>query len=300
VELDKTRIVVRERGLFDTLDLALHIFRMNFRPLCVTMFMGAFPWAVANYLLIGWMLPADVDFPDSMGQAGYYLRYTWTMAVLVSLQAPLASAFSTVYLGQALFVDRPRLWNAVREVLVMMPRLIWFHGFLRGILPAILLVIIIDRNVPFSGAETLLMLLFLAVMLRRATTPFLNEIILLERNPVGSADPRAMTIRRRVALLHGPAGGIVMGSMILVGLYSVALVVGLAGAVHVWHAVLLGSSDMHKAGPLFVWPLAMWVTAIYTTVARFLGYLDLRIRHEGWEVELRMRAEGHRLAESLQ
>jgi hypothetical protein len=28
---------------------------------------------------------------------------------------------------------------------------------------------------------------------------------------------------------------------------------------------------------------------------RFLSYLDLRIRHEGWEVELLMRAEGLRL-----
>ena len=30
-------------------------------------------------------------------------------------------------------------------------------------------------------------------------------------------------------------------------------------------------------------------------VVRFLSYLDLRIRHEGWEVELLMRAESLRL-----
>lgn len=299
MELDKTRIVVRERGVFDTLDLALRVFRMNFRPLCITMFIGAFPWAIANYVLLGWMLPEDVDIPDSVGQMGYYPRYAWTMMVLVSIQAPLASAFSTVYLGQVLFVERPRLWSAVRDVLVMLPRLMWFHGFLRGILPAIFLVIIIDRNVVFSGAETLLLLLFLAVMLRRATAPFLNEIILLERNPVGSQNPRAMTIRRRIALLHGPASGTVMGLTFLVGLYAVGLVVGLAAAFHMLQAVLLGTAELHRAAPLVIWPLAMWITAIYTTVVRFLSYLDLRIRHEGWEVELRMRAEGNRLAESL-
>jgi hypothetical protein len=35
------------------------------------------------------------------------------------------------------------------------------------------------------------------------------------------------------------------------------------------------------------------------SVVRFLSYLDLRIRHEGWEVELRMRAEGAQLVRQL-
>jgi len=43
----------------------------------------------------------------------------------------------------------------------------------------------------------------------------------------------------------------------------------------------------------------MWTTAGYLAVVRFLAYLDLRIRQEGWEVELRMRAEGTRLMEQL-
>ena len=42
-------------------------------------------------------------------------------------------------------------------------------------------------------------------------------------------------------------------------------------------------------------PLAMWIVVAYLTVVRFLTYLDLRIRDEGWEVELRMRAEAARL-----
>ncbi len=46
-------------------------------------------------------------------------------------------------------------------------------------------------------------------------------------------------------------------------------------------------------GPLIIHlflPLALWLVVIYATVARFLNYLDLRIRREGWEVELRVRA----------
>ena len=49
----------------------------------------------------------------------------------------------------------------------------------------------------------------------------------------------------------------------------------------------------------YLYPLAMWVVAGYLSVVRFLFYLDLRIRHEGWEVELRLRAEAARQAAKL-
>ncbi len=41
--------------------------------------------------------------------------------------------------------------------------------------------------------------------------------------------------------------------------------------------------------------VAMWLVAVYFTAVRFLGYLDQRIRNEGWEVELFLRAERDRL-----
>ncbi len=47
------------------------------------------------------------------------------------------------------------------------------------------------------------------------------------------------------------------------------------------------------------YPLALWLTVSYFTVVRFLGYLDLRIRREGWEVELMMRAEQMRLTREM-
>jgi hypothetical protein len=45
-----------------------------------------------------------------------------------------------------------------------------------------------------------------------------------------------------------------------------------------------------------VWfPLTIWIVIGFFAVVRFLCYLDLRIRREGWEVELAMRAEEARL-----
>ncbi len=46
-------------------------------------------------------------------------------------------------------------------------------------------------------------------------------------------------------------------------------------------------------------PLALWSVIGYLTVVRFLSYLDLRIRREGWEVELVMRAEAARIAQEV-
>lgn len=299
MQLDKTRIAVRERGVFDTLDLALHVFRIHLEPLCITLLIGALPWALVNYFLTRWMLPYDLNGLGFWEQVGILVRYIWTMTVLVCIQAPLASALATVYLGQALFVERPRVRDSYRDVLVMMPRLIWFHLFLRGILPAICLVVMVDRDSPFSGSEVLLLLLFVAVLLRRGTAPFLNEIILLERNPIRSNDPNVLTIRRRSVMLHGPASGSVIALTLVAGLYALGLAAGLAAVLYVVQAVLFNEAELHRLTPMIVWPLAMWGTVAYMTVVRFLSYLDLRIRHEGWEVELRMRAEGNRLADSL-
>jgi len=44
-----------------------------------------------------------------------------------------------------------------------------------------------------------------------------------------------------------------------------------------------------------VYPACLWLVVAFMAVVRFLSYLDLRIRHEGWEVELLMRAESLRL-----
>lgn len=299
MQLDKTRIAVRERGVLETFDLALHVCRMHFKPLCLAMLIGALPWAIANFLLIYWMLPSDLDTAELAYQAGYYPRYIWTMAVLVTIEAPLASSLATVYLGKALFVEQPSITEAIREVIPMTSRLTWYHLFLRGILPAICLVIIIDRDQMFSGSEVLLLLLFMAVVLRRATAPFLNEIILLERNPLRSNDPSVVTIHRRSSMLHGPASGNLVSLAFVAGIYSIVITACLASIMFATQMILLSGWKLDRVMPYVIWPLAMWVTVGYLTAVRFLSYLDLRIRHEGWEVELRMRAEGNRLLEAM-
>lgn len=50
---------------------------------------------------------------------------------------------------------------------------------------------------------------------------------------------------------------------------------------------------------MFFVPLSVWIVAVQATVIRFVGYLDLRIRREGWEVELKVRAAAAELKGQL-
>ncbi len=45
---------------------------------------------------------------------------------------------------------------------------------------------------------------------------------------------------------------------------------------------------------LVFFPLALWLVAGASVIIRLLNYLDTRIRLEGWEVELSVRAESLR------
>jgi hypothetical protein len=291
MQLDKTRIAIRERGVLDLFDLSLHVVRSYFWPLLATMALGVLPLALANQLMIGWM------FADTDNDVEFPFRYVWHMTVLIMIEAPLAAVFATTYLGDALFLERPRLRTVARNVLRFFPRLLWCQVLLRGIVFAWLLALSIQ---PYSAFDPFLegfapvgLLFFNGLM--RSFRPFINEVVLLERNPLLPRRNGAMTVGKRSAMLHNPSGGdllfrwmgaAMIGSMLFLAFYGGCIF--LAGVF----------ANEWRQGPLMLQvclPLAMWLVVGFFAVYRFLSYLDLRIRQEGWEVELRMRAEASRL-----
>jgi hypothetical protein len=291
VQLDRTRIVVRQRGVLDTLDLALHVLRVYLAPLMIAMALGALPLMLINHLLIAWMLPdADnlLDIPA---------RYLWHMTILIFLQAPLASVFATTYLGQAVFQDRPRLTEVVREVMKLAPRILWSLVLIRGVGAAWLLLLAVDRYGEFDSFVDMFLPLVLVTWAigLRAFRPFIGEIILLEQNPLVGRDAETITVGRRSRMLHGPASG----DLFLRWWTSAGIAVLLTGTVYGTMLFLVGVlTNDWRQGPgmlLVAYPAAIWTVAAYLTVFRFLTYLDARIRQEGWEVELRVRAEASRL-----
>ncbi len=298
MHLDRTRIAIRERGALETLDLALHVLREFIVPLTITMVIGALPLAMLNEIVIGWMVYYDPELPLTAEVFGNGFRYIWTMALLVTVEAPLASVFTTTYLGHAVFTDRPRFRTVWRDVIRVLPRIAMVQLLMRGVLPALLLAVVIDRHVSVSGSDVLLAFFVLFVCLFRSVRPFINEIILLERAPMHAKDPNVLTVQRRSSLLHVPSSTDLKYRYLIAAVSAGLLATALFGAMLTLQGVLFDHWTPGTLSIRLAWPLALWITAGFFTVVRFLNYLNVRIRQEGWEVELRMRAEVVRLAQS--
>jgi hypothetical protein len=298
MQLDHTRIAVRERSLLDTFDLALHVVRRGGFRLAASFLAGALPLLILNYLLVGWMI--TVDRPEGffyLDDAGLIARFVWNMALLVVIEAPLASVFTVAYLGQAMFIARPAWKPIFLDVVRMWPRILWCQVLVRGVLAAWLLVLSLDRGGDFDGIVEIsgLGTLVLYVCGLRFWRPFIMEIVLLERNPLSGGPARTLTVARRSGQLHGPSAGDLFARSLGSATLAILLTLSVSGTFVFCTGVFL--NDWQPGPWMWAWlfPLAMWIVAYYLTVVRFLSYLDLRIRHEGWEVELRMRAEGVRL-----
>ncbi len=108
-----------------------------------------------------------------------------------------------------------------------------------------------------------------------------------------------MTTFRRNTALHGGSVGDLFARWLASAAFGSLLFAALWLTMQSLAGLLLGEWKWAALTYTLYYPLALWIVAGYFTVVRFLGYLDLRIRREGWEVELMMRAEGDRLSRQL-
>ena len=287
MQLDNTRIVIRERDFLDILDLSLRVLRVYFFPWAMLSLLGAVPFALFNAWLLQTLWPMHAPGWESAAQTGNYAEYVYRLVVLAVWEMPLAAAPLTRFLGHALFLDRPNASRIARELRDSLPQLLVYQVLLRGLL---ILPALIDWRF------FILMLLWLLPFVR---SPYLNEIILLERNPL-SAKPGKITTSRRSNSLHGGSRNTLFSRFLISMLFGVAMTCGLA--LSLWYIRGLLTHHWDRTGVVYTIgvPAAMWTVAAYFAVVRYLSYLDLRIRREGWEVELRVRAEAERLEVRLE
>jgi hypothetical protein len=266
MQLDQHRIVIRERSYLDLLDLALRVIRAYAAPLAGLFLLGVVPAMALNYYLL-------YGQEDQLHEFFGPRDYVFQMLMLTLLEVPLATAPITLFLGHSLFLEKPRAGRIAKEFFLSLPQLILFQIILR---------------IP-------LLYLYVTWLLLYGAWPYMNEVILLDRNPLIRRRPGQLTTFRRLRSLHGG----VMGDLFPRWLASMAF--GATLFVSLWLCGLslcgLLFNEWEWDGPTFTFffPLALWITFGFFAVVRYLGYLDLRIRREGWEVELLMRAEGARL-----
>jgi hypothetical protein len=285
VQLDRTEIAIRQRTGGEILDLALRVASAFGGPLLMWTLCLALPWALLNSWLT-WPILADEY------NAGSVFRYALLMTELIYLEAPLATMATVLFLGRAMF-QQPSS-GIFRDLKGLAPRILWTE-LQRGALVGLCLALLLDPTLEMAAAESLLPFVCCYVFIVRAMRPFTNEVVLLERNPLRSSNPNIITVSRRSRALHGPIAGDVYSRSVSICGASIVLTVCLM--LSWWFAVGV-LTNQWLWGPLMMrvlLPLSLWLTVVYATVARFLSYLDLRIRREGWEVELKVRAAANEL-----
>lgn len=291
MQLDNTRIAIRERNLLETLDLSFRLLREFWKPWLICSLLAIIPLALFNSILLGWMT-ADMDFTEE-----WPYRYFWMMAAFIYFEAPLASVFVVAFMGPAVFMENPRIKLVVWEALKQFPAIILSQLLIRAVLPLWLLATTFDRFDPNYWVEVgvvFFMLLPYATAMR-AFRPYINEIIVLEKNPLRSKNPQVITIGKRSSHLHGPYSGDLFVRWLGSVLATLVLIWMVGTTSFVLHGVLFGSTELNWVLVHIWFPAVLWIVVSLVSLVRFLDYLDLRIRHEGWEVELLMKAEALRL-----
>jgi hypothetical protein len=227
---------------------------------------------------------------------GEIWRYLIWMALLVMLQTPAAGVLATIYLGQAVFEQRPT-WKAVLAEAKRQ-----FRGWFRvlavrrlAVPTMIVLAFRIGQPASVLWDAFLPIIIFLALITIRGSRPFVPEILLLEQCPLKSTSPSAITMSLRSRILHTPMAGDLGGRFLSVGFIFAGLTLCVLYTLMAIRGVLfLKWNFLDLAVLLFLYPLALWTVAGVSVLVRLLGYLDTRIRLEGWEVELAVRAEAMR------
>jgi hypothetical protein len=298
MQLDNTRVAIRERDFLELLDLSLQVIRSFALPWFVITLLTAAPLAVfnawvlqeppargGNYYSSQTIVGETLD-PDRRNRTDARMVYALRMLALVLFEAPLAAAPLTLYLGSAVFQDRPTARKIVRDLAGSLPQLLLFQVFIRALifLPALL-----------GDAGWLVVAIW---FLPFTWWPYLNEVILLERNPLFLRRGRITTWQRSKSL-HANDFWANAGKWFMSTFLATGMTAGLT--LTVWYFWTLVTHHRDRNQTLFVYclPVGVWLVASFFTVARYLCYLDLRIRREGWEVELQLRAEAEHLARQI-
>jgi hypothetical protein len=193
---------------------------------------------------------------------------------LLILETPFATAPLTVVLGDLMFNVR------------LTPRRVGW-ALLSG-LPSLLLNQLILRGV--------LLVTVVGYLLFTPRLAYLDEVILLERL-------RGFRVLRRAGVLcRGIEGEYFfswLGQLALGATFVACFSTGSDTIVSALFGEELTWSRPRTSG-LFglLFQAAIWIAVAYFGTFRFLSYVDRRIRLEGWELELRLKAAGRALEES--
>lgn len=293
MKFDRTFIAIRERTTLGIMDLSLHVLVDHFKTLTCLFLINVIPWIVLDYCLIGWMLEGTYDY-------GMRALYYWSMTFLVLSQAQLGTFLITQYLGKAMFEGRPGVMEVVKSAFSVS----WYYWFSQFVLRTSLISLVAcflfdgESESTYIGAIFMMMIISIGVCVR-AFRPFVTEILVLEKTPIRKKSD-TINFSARSRSLHSFASSDLIGKAMAVAIISAGLVFSLHTFLVTFDQVMNIRANSENSLQPYYWVVSLWLVVGFMSVVRFLFYIDLRIRQEGWAVELRMRAEAQRLEHSIE
>ncbi|MFK7736772.1 MAG: hypothetical protein AB8B50_12115 [Pirellulaceae bacterium] len=301
MQLDRTQIEIRQRSGLELFDLSLVVLRQHFWPIVLTSLLLGLPLLLIDLACIRWIFSKDAFFAVEnleSPEAALYQRHAAHLIALFCVQFPLMSLPTTIMLGNIVFYQPLRFKDLLGRLRPIAWRSIFVLGILRFGLVTLVLEPFVSSQVAFHWATELFILALLPILalLIRSVAPFGPEVLGLELCPLWKKKGEPIvTYRQRSRRLHYTLAGEHMGRMLGTVLACVLLGAMLLGIQMFFVGATTG---LWQWGATISWvclPITLWAIGVFLSVVRFLSYLDSRIRLEGWEIELHMRAEADRL-----
>ncbi|TWU40331.1 hypothetical protein Q31b_36790 [Novipirellula aureliae] len=293
MQLDRTHVVIRRRALSEIGDLSLVMMRRYPSAILIGFFAGAVPWIIANAAVLYWIpiLEWQHDLSDEQALAEIWRYLAW-MTLLVILETPAAGIATTLFLGQAVFESQPTWASVFAETRRHFWRWFWKLGVVRLAIPT-LVFLSFRIGQPAHGFFDIVIPIgiLIAMAVFRSNRPFLPEILVLEQCPLRSSSDAVITAGRRSKSLHQPMVSDLGGRFLAIGFMLLWLFLSILYTLVALRGFTTGVWDWDLFFLLFLFPAAIWTIAGVSVIVRLLNYLDTRIRLEGWEVELAIRAE---------
>lgn len=308
MELDKTAITITHRSTIDLIDISLIVIRRYWKSLLAIALPAILPVAIVNFLLLMPLTKYDTLVMATRDYAttdAYQFRYLCVMSGLVFLESPLVLAGVTYFIGRAVFIEEPSIKEVFLAVWTRASALLYIVGFWRLSLAAWGMAIVLTLNPLFDPWLEVFIFGFCVLgcaYCLRGLRPFAAEILLLERCPVflGKNEVQKLSFRQRSNWLHSAISSDLLGVHIGISFVAVMTTVALSLGFIFLVGVLVGIWQWGFWLDQILYPIVLWCIAIWTTVIRFLLYMNSRIRLEGWEVELKLKAEALRIEEATQ
>jgi len=299
VQLDRTELAIRQRSTPELFDLSLVVLRRHARPILASMALLGIPLLAIDLWLTAGMLSEDAILAaesTNTPEATVRLRHAAHVIGLFYMQFQIASLPTSIVLGNLVFFERLSISQLLAELRQGFVQWMAILGVVRLGLVGWAMELFTSHEVAFDYAVEpwFFFGLLPVIVLVRATRPFAPEILGLEKCPWLVRTKSPPSYGTRSANLHRFMVGDNIVRHFACMIATTLLACSLAGTLLFIQGTATGTWTWNSMWDYILLPAVLWCVGLFAAVFRFLSYLDCRIRMEGWEIELMMRAEGER------